>query len=428
MYFWIALICFIVGGIRGENATLELTEELLTLTLTAANLSKQVFFPERWKNGFDNETNRTTYFHPEFPDLFQYYTGEPDQALIAKKHGRCFLTFRGTTRQFSDWMQNFTPDNRNIFRDNDRSLGSCSARTGYANFLDRPVAREALSGIMGCIATCDDDDDCLILTGHSQGGAQALVASIIFNQNNPMLINFGQPPTLKPGCDYVPERYYRYVNSMEIRKNDIQFDMVPSAPLISLGLKHYGHGILLGDDPSAVHYMGFNENGDIRPPRFAQDLGTTCHEMGLKGQPYGYEEKVGRFVSNYPNIRTDGFGAGNICEGYAKEICQSKICANFHCSPIGGVVETCVEKSCSEDIDCAGELVCIRNACAVDDMVQAGCPCSKNAQCSNKDCGWWRKTCGETKEANIKGISSASELNVRAFITSVVMILIAIHQ
>lgn len=401
---------------------LQLTQELMELTLTAATLSKEVFFPGEWATGKNVTSNQVIYKHPEFPDMFQFYTEDPDAVLLAQKYGRCFVAFRRDSRQISDWLQNFNLHNKDVYKDNGFSE-KCSTRAGFADFLYEPVAIEALADIHDCMNTCEDPDNCLILTGFSQGAANAAVASIALHSLNPMLITFGQPPTFVRGCRLLPERYYRYVNSMEIRENDLQFDLVPNAPTLISGSQQYGHGILLGEDSTSVYYMGYNEKGTLVPPQFSQDLGYKAHNMGLFDEKYGYLNRIAVLVNNFAetnskNITTTGFSEGALCENYANEICESKVCANFQCAAEGGVKDTCIEQSCDNDDDCAGDWVCIRNSCAISATeVEDGCPCRWSSQCSSGKCQWGNVMCADENiydkmRENDNGIANSEDTNV----------------
>ena len=48
-----------------------------------------------------------------------------------------------------------------------------------------------------CAKDCVNKDECVVLTGHSQGGAIAAIAAVYMADLNPYVITFGQPPVLK---------------------------------------------------------------------------------------------------------------------------------------------------------------------------------------------------------------------------------------
>lgn len=83
-----------------------LTEKVLEISVAAAKLSALAYAEAetiaQWAVGVDAETNATQYVHPDYQEI-QFYTEEPDQAIVAKLDGRCYLSFRGTNVNFADW-------------------------------------------------------------------------------------------------------------------------------------------------------------------------------------------------------------------------------------------------------------------------------------------------------------------------------------
>jgi pimeloyl-ACP methyl ester carboxylesterase len=74
-------------------------------------------------------------------------------------------------------------------------------------------------------------DECVVITGHSQGGAIALVAALYLADLNPYVITFGQPPTVEAPCNLVTsDRVYRWVNTKNAGASGIAYDPVPMAP------------------------------------------------------------------------------------------------------------------------------------------------------------------------------------------------------
>jgi hypothetical protein len=73
-----------------------LTEERMQITLIAAKLSSLAYVKNTtvYQVGFDAaRKNVPTYAHPDY-DAIQFYTEEPDQALVARSGGRCYVAFR----------------------------------------------------------------------------------------------------------------------------------------------------------------------------------------------------------------------------------------------------------------------------------------------------------------------------------------------
>jgi len=341
-------------------------------------------------------TNSTTspvqsFAHPDM-DYIHFYTNEPDQAIVARKDGRCYIAFRGTNINLEDWEQNIDPGDRLIYRDGDTSQPGCESRRGFSDYLQTPEQALGRADIMSCIATCRDPADCLVITGHSQGGATAVISSIMLYSQLPTVITFGQPPAVDPGCEWIPsERMYRYVNSkVEMwEDDDLAFDMVPYSPSLISGSVHYGHMLLLGDDVnggSNIKYGGFDEEY-FEPDMglFNFDLGFLAHTMAAADADYSYESRINNLVANgaYP-VPLDGFSDGAVCEDDYSELCKSGWCLDNICTP--KIKELCVRNSCDRNYECETGY-CVRGACAAGPgEVEGGCPCSFNRQCVSGDC------------------------------------------
>ena len=237
-----------------------------------------------------------------------------------------------------------------------------------------------------CVQTCEDPDDCLVITGHSQGGAISTVAAITLFSLNPTVVTFGQPPSIDADCPFVNnDRFFRYVNWVQDagQTNDVGFDAVVYAPNWFSGSVHYGFNILVGEDPDNVFYAGYGDDVEFSPSRF--DNVISAHTMS--GTDFSYVSRIEKLNENVGNIRTDGSVGGTICEAQYAELCQSNSCNEFQCIPEGGVTETCIKESCEKDSDCAGDLVCIYDACATGaGEVEPGCPCFRSSDCENDSC------------------------------------------
>ena len=48
------------------------------------------------------------------PNYINFYTNEPDQAIVARYGGRCYISFRGTEVNADDWSQNIDIGDRLI--------------------------------------------------------------------------------------------------------------------------------------------------------------------------------------------------------------------------------------------------------------------------------------------------------------------------
>lgn len=300
-----------------------------------------------------------SYEHPDF-DYLHIYSRDPDSAIVARRGGRCYIAFRGTVGTLrrgvelflEDWEQNVDLGDRTIHPDGDSSRPGCEVRRGFADFIDTPEAEEGLEDVLRCMDDCKGKKDCLVVTGHSQGGATATIASILLYKWNPTVVTFGQPPAVDPGCEWIPsERFYRYINSKvgQIASNDVGIDVVPYVPTTVSGSVHYGHTLLLGDDvdgSSAIKYLGFNEI-DFEPDLV--DLAVDAHKMAAADASYSYEARINLIAQTFQNadaknsyVVTDGFSDGAVCE--YEELCRSGRCQDNVCTSSAHAIIACQSK------------------------------------------------------------------------------------
>jgi hypothetical protein len=381
-----------VQAARADWPELVLDERVLRISSIAADLSSLAYAEstviEQWVVGVDNTTGIVSYEHPDYDEI-DFYIEEPDQAIVAKKEGRCYLAFRGTNANIDDWLQNAGLGDADIYKDNidtGNAADSCEARGGFADFLSSgPVAR-GRADLQDCYDTCADPDDCLVITGHSQGGAISALAAITTFSLNPIVVTFGQPPSVDPDCPFIDNtRFYRYVNWLQDpgQDDDIGFDLVVYAPNWISGSVHYGFNVLVGEDPTNVYYGGFGDDVEFNPSRF--DNKAAAHTMSEAD--YSYQSRIKALLDNLPDIGTDGSIEGTICKDAYMELCEANSCVENQCLRVGGVNETCIKGSCEKDSDCAGDLVCVWDACAVRiGEVEPSCPCRTSSQCFNQDC------------------------------------------
>lgn len=382
----LALFSFVGNGATAIESVL--TERVLSLAVVSANLSALAYENATEYATFDANGNVTGYFHPEYESI-SFYTEEPDQAIVAQKDGYCFIAFRGTTVSGADWDQNIDIRNEEAYKNNDTSTGEfCTVRRGYADFLRTSEVDRANQELLACIPTCADPNDCVIITGHSQGGASAAIASIYTYDLMPTVITFGMPPAAKAGCELIPsERLYRFVNHRkeENEEGDLGFDPVPFVPTLFSRAVHYGYYLMVGPDPTAAKFLGIDEEGTFSP-LINDDNEIDSHS--LQGKNYSYLTRVENLLATgqetgFP-VSMDGYTDGTICEIPYRELCASGSCQNNTCSQ--PLTDLCIKGSCERDEDCASG-VCIWDACAsANGEVAGGCPCQSNANCKSGDC------------------------------------------
>jgi hypothetical protein len=163
---------------------------------------------------------------------------------MAERDGYCFAAFRGTTMTWVDWQQNFELGKEEVCI-TEGMLGSkhcCSTRSGFYRAYNTDYRGKLEAAIRKCAKTCANPDECVVLTGHSQGGAIAAVAGLELADLNPYVITFGQPRTIEYPCSMISsERWYRFVNS--IADDGIAYDPIPMVP--GMGADSFGHMVIL---------------------------------------------------------------------------------------------------------------------------------------------------------------------------------------
>ena len=168
-----------------------------------------------------------------------------------------------------------------------------------------------------CAKDCINKDECVVLTGHSQGGAIAAVAAVYLADLNPLVFTFGQPPTIDLPCPVITsERWYRFINTKSVEQGviGITYDPIPFAP--SMGIDSWGHMIILSDDKSHVAYIGLDAQDTFGPLNVK---GFEAHSMiHANGTTFpGYLDRIETIMKAYENrtypIVSTGFVATSLC-------------------------------------------------------------------------------------------------------------------
>jgi len=324
-----------------------------------------------------------------------------DYALVAKKDDVCYGVWRGTIPDLDDWLQNFNFSGRTV--------EGCTVHGGFdQNYSERTVVDAALSA---CLASCreeegDENSDCpLVLTGQSQGGATAVVASLYWKDRNPAVITFGAPRAVHSNCGSLQaDNHYRFVN-VQVSSGMMRYDTVPLLP--TGGGRHYGHTFLLSEDDIA--YIGSNDNSSP-----TQVPSTSMHAM------LTYLDRIVNLHATaiYP-MYNNGWDNDEAC-GFDYE-CVSGRCDGtgvgmaippYTCRALQG---SCGR--CNEDDDCeSGKCVYIasmfRSYCAGDSAgnMDDGCRCDRGANCLSRRCeGTFPPFLCEAKLSNGQGCNENSD-------------------
>lgn len=361
-------------AIQNASSDLVLSEKIMKLSKIAAGLSSAAYKPNPDATGFDS---------------FEVFHQEPDQAMVAKKEGYCYGVFRGTTLTWDDWKQNLIPGRKDVCTNildgsRDKETVCCTTRRGFFEAYNTDYRAKLEESLRKCAATCEDKDECIILTGHSQGGAIAAVAALYMPEMNPYVITFGQPPTLDAPCALVTSsRWYRYVNtkSAKVFTVGIVYDPVPFAP--DLGTDDYGHMIMLSDDYTGVAYIGLDAQDQFGPLNIN---GFEAHSMVSKNGTYpGYLDRL-KAVSTaeitdrksvFP-VRTTGYIPGSLCS--KNKECQTNVCAK----ETAYSWSRCVGKQCKNDAECESRR-CDSGVCVP--KLGSCMSCDENSDCLYGTCG-----------------------------------------
>lgn len=191
--------------------------------------------------------------------------------------------------------------------------------------------------IRSCAQTCVDTDgkNCtVVLGGHSEGGALAILAAIRIHDLNPVVINTGAPPAVYVGqnglCPFLnQDRIFRFVAAQGINntsesispRNAILYDPIPQ--LTGRGI-HMGSEFRVTDDSaSSVAYF----YGPRRPSIYANNYGDISIVQHYKDyyMPHLFNPMSDHFDNNTASTVQLGWENGLRCSH--NDECQSSRCA-----------------------------------------------------------------------------------------------------
>eukprot|EP00560_Eucampia_antarctica_P006333 CAMPEP_0197823356 /NCGR_PEP_ID=MMETSP1437-20131217/695_1 /TAXON_ID=49252 ORGANISM="Eucampia antarctica, Strain CCMP1452" /NCGR_SAMPLE_ID=MMETSP1437 /ASSEMBLY_ACC=CAM_ASM_001096 /LENGTH=492 /DNA_ID=CAMNT_0043422483 /DNA_START=54 /DNA_END=1532 /DNA_ORIENTATION=- len=389
------LMTLMFSSIEKVTSEVVLSENVMHLSLEAAKLSNAAYAAKPSVTSFDGDAY----------DI-KIFLDEPDQVLVTQKDGYCYVAFRGTTPSMDDWYQNIKLGTEEVC-----SVGGvktcCNIRSGFHEaYFDTSYTTELEEIVEYCVSQCSSIDECLVLTGHSQGGAIAAVAGVRFAKYDPYVITFGEPPSVEPECEAVSsERWYRFVNTKETEYSDIgiSYDPVPFAP--GFGTVVFGHFIILGADKKHVAYVGLNSTDSFSPLNIA---GAESHSMvGTEEYP-GYLDRIQALISNATSfpIPAQGFSAPHFCtkdvecelnkcdketaDSYSQcvgksctknEDCDTDRCDSGVCLPKSG---SCMH--CDEDTDCASNKCTLSKCTNMFGTMDDECSCEWSSDCASGRC------------------------------------------
>jgi hypothetical protein len=268
------------------------------------------------------------------------FTDEPDQALVVAVDGYCFAAFRGTVvTSWIDMYQNMIFGNEQVCNANSATYGlveCCDVERGFYEGYNTNYRTGMEAALRDCASTCtpptdesgNTDWDCptVVLTGHSQGGSIAATAALYLTDLSPIVITFGQPPTINSPCNLVDsENYYRFVNS-RVGSYGTTYDPVPYLPYDA---NQFGHQIMLGEDDTSVAYIGKDTEVVFLP----YDTANNFASHRLEPPDNGYIQRIDSlFFANAGSSSfylPTGFRDGSVCSQDVE--CDSLNCDNERC-------------------------------------------------------------------------------------------------
>eukprot|EP00594_Rhizosolenia_setigera_P000266 CAMPEP_0178945612 /NCGR_PEP_ID=MMETSP0789-20121207/3829_1 /TAXON_ID=3005 /ORGANISM="Rhizosolenia setigera, Strain CCMP 1694" /LENGTH=434 /DNA_ID=CAMNT_0020625517 /DNA_START=298 /DNA_END=1599 /DNA_ORIENTATION=- len=306
-------------------------------------------------------------------DKYEQFLEGYDEVIFASLDGRCFVSFRGTDSSNSeDLISNvgLTYDQISPLYDSSSECTVSSAPRflggGYSqvfwnallikNEKGLTIEDELNNCIMENCPTREEDDECVILTGHSQGGSVANIAAIYFSHLNPVTVTFGQVNSVRAGCDSIsPERYYRIVNtvSMASAQRPIQnyeyeaiggiANLYDFAPFFSSQrADEYGHLFITAGGDTGMLYLGLN--GKITDYGFS-GVSVLAHDQDLYNMRMKYLLDSFDQVEVPLYIETKGFQNGTPCTHNIE--CYNKSCVNGVCEGLGSCEECTLDSHCA---------------------------------------------------------------------------------
>lgn len=187
-------------------------------------------------------------------NAFKVFEDRNDVAVVARKGRNCMIAFAGT--DFANLL-----DITQLYAWDTDTIGGCTFRGGIWSAYLSTYYDEFVASVNSCMVTSPRQR--LIIGGHSQGGAIAVVAAADLARFSPTVVTIGAVRSLvEPCASIVPENHYRFVQAL-----DGSYDYWTM--IFETQAMHVGHTIYL--DPMSdnlASYVGLNDNTDREPNSF----------------------------------------------------------------------------------------------------------------------------------------------------------------
>ena len=300
-------------GAYPDDIKLNISRADVQLAFNALELNMMV---TRWRSGPVRKVVRQQKDNPYY-ERFTGFSDINDQAIIAKvaAEATCYASFMGNEfwNPF-DQLQNFN----NCF-DTEIEDTDCVVSSGFLDVYNTSYQVAFLEEIEDCVASCGSKGCPLVLTGHSEGGAGAVVAAIDLNKYNPTTITFGAPRAIiatsdNPCNSFNAARHFRYITTADGFFDSVPFGTTSSADSL-------GWPLMLDGMDFPIYSPGFN-NDDNQDPQNSK-----LHLMDVY---MDYVTKM--FERNCFPVPVGLWPTGHACHENSE--CQGQWCKNNVCDQL----------------------------------------------------------------------------------------------
>lgn len=344
-----------------DGSFLPLTKAKMTLAAHAIRRNQEIYDTELVPDGvnvhdFHNHTDRM-------------YTEEEDNY--------CMATWMGTDKNLLDWGQNFNSEQKIIGDD-------CAVHTGFYQAYSGSGSGETeefVPILTEFVESCSASGKQIVFTGHSQGGAAAGIAHIIFNRFSPITIGFGSAPfhEEKSLCNgIIPEGdILRFINSEN--RDDMPFgqrvayDPIPNLNVVQawslVGFHAGGYIVLPPGDQDGDLINPMQESVAYFSPEFP-DMNIGLKNMDIKdgsgstGSSHataGYRDKIDILLASLEDGEDmDVYGWINGTRCLVDEECNI-----FNTANAGGCVGAVCSGGATGDV-CKDDTQCESGRCEAD--------------------------------------------------------------
>jgi len=287
------------------NSEGKLNKPITRMAKVSAQLSKDVY------KGVVNGQRDIT------EGQIRFYLDDVDAVVTAKYRNKfCMVAFRGTTKSVDDWMQNLDTRKQKVLR-NKRNT-KCLSTRGWVKAYRFTYENNVLADVIQCKKDCPACE--IVLTGHSQGGALATIAAVVYGAHDyhldPYVFTFGAPGALSAKCKkYIhSSKWFRFILSIPGPFRSLSYDPTP----FELFGELHGHEFYISsEDSTGIAYTGIDKHVDNHP------YNIDAHSMNK------YQDTLNSFG---PTIHLRGFSKHSQCTEDWE--CNSKSCnwswSNFY--------------------------------------------------------------------------------------------------